>query len=88
MDAGEGAAVAEVEEVVVVEEELGPDVVGTGVDFGFEEVEFGDAVGCGGVAFREGGDADAEAARVGVLAGFVEFFDEGDEVCGVAEVAF
>src|SRR6185295_9123002 len=74
-----------------VEEELGDDIVGAGVDFGFEVVHFEGAVGGGGVAFGETGDADAEAAGVGVSAvrgAVVEFFDEADEVGGVLEGVF
>ncbi len=84
-DAGDFAAFAEVVEVAVVEEELGDDVVGAGVDFGFEEVHFEGAVGGAGVSFGEAGDADAKAAGVGVPA---ETADEFDKVDGVAECVF
>jgi hypothetical protein len=67
------AAVAEIEEIVVVEKQLGADVVRTFVDLGFEEIEFIHAVGGGRVAFGKAGHADAETARVRVFAGFVEF---------------
>lgn len=66
VDAGELAAVAEIEEVVVVEEQLGADVVGACVDFGFQQFQFAHAIGGGWVAFGEAGDADAEAAWVWV----------------------
>jgi hypothetical protein len=84
-DAGQFAAVAEVEEVVVVEEQLRADVVGAGVDLGLEVVHLEHAVGRGGVAFGEAGDADAEAARVGMAAALVELADEAHEVGRVLE---
>ena len=64
-DAGQLAALAEVVEVVVVEEELGADVVGAGVDLALEVVHLLEPVGRAGVPLGEAGDADAEAARVG-----------------------
>jgi len=81
-DSGEGATVAEVVEIVVVEEKLGADVVGTGVYFGFEVLHFKEAVGRGGVTFGKAGDANAEAAGIGMAA---EFFDEGDEGGGLGK---
>ena len=71
---------------MVVEEHLGADVVCAGVYFGFEVIHLDDAVGCCGVSFGECGDADAEALLVWVDVFVVEFFDEFDEVCCVAEV--
>ena len=53
VDPGELAALAEVVEVVVVEEQLGDDVVGSGVDLGLEVVELGEAVGRAGMALGE-----------------------------------
>ncbi len=62
MNTGQLAALAEVEEIVIVEEELGADVVRAGIDFGFEIVHLGHAVGCLGVSFREAGHPDPEPA--------------------------
>lgn len=83
----DAAAIAVVEEVVIVEEELGADVVGPGGDFFGEVVHFPEAVGSGRMAFREACDADAEAPGVWVDSGLVELADEADEVGGVAEIA-
>lgn len=81
------ATIPVIKEIMVVEKQLGADVIGTGIDLGFHVIEFVDTIRSGGVAFREAGDADTEAAWIGVAAGVVEGFDVGDEVGGVAEIA-
>ena len=63
VDAGPVAALAEVVEVVVLEEELGADVVGPGVHLALQVVELLEPVGSAGVSLGEARDADAEAAR-------------------------
>ena len=76
VDAREFAALAEVEEVGGREEELGADVVGAGIDLGLEVVHLLKAVGGGGVALGEAGDAQPKAARVGLGAGGLIVADE------------
>lgn len=88
LDSGQIATVAEVVEVAVVEEHLGDDEVGAGVGFGFEVVHLGHAVWCAGVSFWESGDADAEAAGVGVPERLGLILDKRDELGGVAKAFF
>src|SRR5208283_1039081 len=64
-DSGQLAALAEVVEVMVDEEELGADVVGSGVDLALEKVELVQAVRCARMSFGKTGDADSKAARIG-----------------------
>ena len=64
-DAGQLAALAEVVEIVVGEEELGADVIGAGVDLPLEVIQLLKPVGRAGVPLGKAGDADAETARVG-----------------------
>src|SRR5436190_16949821 len=80
MDAGERATFAEIEEVAVVEKELGHDVVGAGIDLRLEVIHLDQAIWGRRMAFGETGHADPEAAAVGMRAGFVEFLDELHEV--------
>ena len=61
----------------VVEEELGGDEVGAGVDFAFKVGEVDFEGGGFGMFFGIAADAEAEARLAG--------FQEGDEVAGVAE---
>jgi hypothetical protein len=80
---GDAGAAAFFDETVidgVVEEELGGDEVGAGVDLGFERGEIGFGRRCFGVFLGIAADAEAE---VGVAR-----FKEGDEVAGVAEAVF
>lgn len=78
VDAGEFAPLGEVVEVSVVEEHLGDDVVGAGVDLGFKAFDFGEAVGGVGVAFGVAGDTDVQMGEA--------LADETDELGGVSEV--
>lgn len=87
LDPAQAAAVAVVEEIVIIEEQLRADVVRTGIDLRLHVIEFHQTVRRGRVPFRESGDADAEATRVGMGSGFVELPDEGDQIRGVAEIA-
>ena len=80
MDPGQLAALAEVVEVVVVEEELGADVVGAGIDLGLQIVHLVQPVRRVGMPFREPSDADAEAAPVGMRAALVQPADEAHQV--------
>ena len=82
LDAGQVAALAEVVEVAVVEEQLRADVVGAGVHLSLEVVHLLEAVRRAGVAFGEAGHADAEAARVAAV---VVRPDEAHQPLGVAE---
>lgn len=78
VDPGEGATIPVVKEVVIIEEELGADVVRPGIDLLLEVVHFLESILGGGVSFRKAGDADGEGVGV--------FLDEADEVGGEAEV--
>ena len=84
-DARQVAALAEVVEIVVVEEQLRADVVRSRVHLGLEVVHFQEAVGRSRVTLGEAGDTYAEAARVGVGATMVEAADVGDQIGGVAK---
>lgn len=84
VDAGEITAFAEVEEVVVVEEELGADVVRAGVDFLLQVIHLEKPVGRFGVSFWEASDSDPE--RV-VVAG-VKVVDVADEISSVGKGVF
>ena len=64
-DAGQLAALAEIVEVGVAEEELGADVVGAGVNLALEIVDLLEPVGSAGMALGKPGDADPEPAWVG-----------------------
>ena len=68
---------------MVVEEKLGADVIGPGIDFGFEVFQLGDSVRCAGVTFRESGDSDAKL----IVVGFGEAADVVDEIGGKWEIA-
>ena len=81
-DAGQLAALAEVVEIAVVEEELRTNVIRAGVHFPLEVVHLLEAIGRRGMAFREAGDADAEAART--WRGRARA-DEAHQILGVAE---
>ncbi len=85
LNAGQIATLPEVVEIVVVEEELGADVVGPGVDFCLEVVHFQEAIWRDGVSFRKSGHADAEAAGIGMAAGVIKTFDEFHKIGGVGE---
>ena len=82
LDAGQVAALAEVVEVAIVEEELRADVVGAGVHLSLQVVHLLEPVRRGRVPLGEAGDADAEAARVGDA---FTALDERDQVARVAE---
>ena len=60
VDPGRGGLVAEAEEAVGREEELGDRAVGAGVDLALEIVEIGGRVGRIGMAFGIGGDRNLE----------------------------
>ena len=77
-DSCQRAAVAEVVEIVIIEEKLGADIVGTGLHLGFEVVHFEQAVGGGWVAFGKSRNADAKSSLVRVAG---EFFDKSNQVC-------
>ena len=62
LDPGQVAALAEVVEVPVVEEELRADVVGPGVHLPLQVLHLQEPVRGRRVPLREAGDADAEAA--------------------------
>ena len=62
MDAGCRGAVAEAQEVVGFEEELGDAAVGAGIDLALEVVEVGLGVGRIGMLFGIARDADLEVA--------------------------
>lgn len=76
-DAGRAGGIHEAEEDVIVEEKLGVDEVGTGIEFCLEVTEVIGEGGGFGMDFRITGDS---AADVGV-----KRFDEGDEVRGVGK---
>src|SRR5262249_16611315 len=65
LDAGVLAALAEVVEVAVLEEELGADIVSPGIHLLLEVVHLFQAVRRGGGALGAGRDAEAQAARAG-----------------------
>src|SRR5690606_22445419 len=74
-----GEVVVELEVVFVVEEELGEDEIGAGIDLGAEVEPIGVfAGGAGDVALGESGGANGESA---------EGANEGDEFCGILEAA-
>ena len=53
------------------------DVIGTGVDFGFEIFDLLESIGCIGMAFGEPGYPDPHVGKM--------FFDKGDQFHGVAK---
>lgn len=80
VDGTPGETVAEAMEALVVEEELGDEEIGSGLDFLLEVVQILLAVGTLDVPFGVGGGGDAEASREGAP-------DVGDEFRGVG-IAF
>jgi hypothetical protein len=85
VDAGERTTFAEIEEVAIIEEELGDDVVGAGVDLRFEVIHFDQSIRRRRMAFRETGHTDPETAAIGMRAGFVEFANELHQIDRVLE---
>ena len=81
-DARQVATLLEVVEIAVVEEELGADIVGPGVDLPLEVVHFLEPVGGVGMAFGEPRDADTEPARVREIGIRLH---EPDQIVGVLE---
>ncbi len=80
LDAGKFATLPEIEEVAIVEKELGDDVVSSGISLALEIVHLQEAIRSRGMALRKTGDTDAETTAVGMGAGGVELLDVGDEV--------
>ena len=70
-------------ECVVVEEQLGADPVGPGVDLGLQVIHAQQAVGCVGVSFGKSGHADPERAAVSIT----ECLDVLNQISGMIEVA-
>lgn len=75
VDAGEFATLAEVVEIAVIEEKLGDDVIGSGIDLGFEILNFFQAVRGGGMSFGEAGHSDGDVGEM--------FSEERNQIGGV-----
>ena len=86
-DAREVAALAPIQERVVVEEQLRADPVRAGVHLGLQVIHQPQRVGRFGMTLGKRRHADAEAARVGVSAAFIEGPDESHQVGGVRKVS-
>ena len=78
---------APIMERVVVEEQLGNDVVRARVGLGLEVIELHDRVGRLGVSFREAGHADSESAPIVHPKPLALALDEANEIGRVTEVS-
>src|SRR5579864_3112813 len=76
------AALTEIVEVAIHEEELGADIVSAGVNLLFQVIHLLEPVRCLGMPLRKPGHADTKAARV---AGDVQRLDEPYQLRGIAK---
>ena len=86
MDARQFASVAKIEKIAVVEEKLGHNIIGTGIDLLLEVIHFQEPVGRGWVAFGKPRDANAKSALIRMNTRFVEFSDKSHKVDRVLKV--
>lgn len=78
VDPGQPAPFAEIVEIAVVEKKLRADVIGAGIDFGLEVLNFLESIGRVGMTFGEPGHPDPHMGKM--------FFGEGHQFHGVAKV--
>ena len=73
-------AFAKIVEIMVIEEELGADIVRSGVDFGLEVIHLFQPVWSVRMTLRKSGDANPKTSAVRMHATLIEPANEGDQL--------
>ena len=84
-DARQFTAVAEIVKVMVIQEELRADVIGSRINLGLEIVHLQKPVGRAGVTFGKCGHTNAKTSRVRVKALLIEALDVANQSGGLRE---